>query len=450
MKRKQKLPRRTRRLTSSKPADDALLLSNPKNNEKNFLRVEGNSKMPKPKCDFKDTNDVHSEKRIHPENDFSTKNAKVEKKLQEAYVNPENFITDQLGNTTVDGLKQGLKRSSDNRVLSDGLKKRSTSCGNFTNELEDSKMPIILEVFTLSEEPPSYPKKKTTDTIRENSFPVTPPCSPPLINLDHFTCIESNSFRETNTMRSFSGSGVARQSFHDPTKVSSVPNVCISTTTDRHDRQNANYGFPLVMNQHMYQTNSTTKDETRKCYNANYGDSIQTVTVKDNMFSSANKFAPAGVVIDERKLIPESSNKNEQEIFELEKPSNLCVNSRLLPDAQRNNFSSYESLKFANQEKEEATKTGLKCLPDPKSNVGFCDRMEQTLKEHETGSVQNWNILSNVTYKPSDAVSQCIDECKDGTKRSNVFLSPRDMKVLQLKKRLREQEALLNKLRKNH
>ena len=450
MKRKQKLPRRTRRLTSSKPAHDALLLSNPKNDEKKFLRVEESSKMSQPQCASKDKNDVHSEKLIHLENDFSTENAKVEKKNQEAYVNPENFIGNKLGNTTVDGLKQGLKRRSDDRLLSGGLKKRSAACGNFRNELEDSKMPIILEVFTLSEEPPSYIKKKTTDTIRENNFPVTPPCSPPLINLDHFTCIESYSFREKNTMRSFSGSGVGKQSFNNPTTVSSVPNIHISTTTDRHDRQNANYGFPLAMNQHMYQTNSTTKDETRKCYNANYGDSIQTPTVKDNMFSSANKFAPAGVLLDERKLIPECSNKNEQEIFEAEKPSNLCVNSRLLQDAQRNNFSNYELLKFANQEKEEVTKTGLKCLPDSNSNVGFCDRMGQTLKEHETGSVQNWSIKSNFSCKLSDAVSQSIDEYKDGAKRSNAFLSPRDIKVLQLKKRLREQEALLNKLRKNH
>ena len=404
--------------------------------------------MPQPQCNFKDKNDVHSEKRIYPENDFSTNNVEVEKKHQDAYVNSENFISKKLGNTTVNGLKRGLKRGSDSddRVLSDGLKKRSTACGNFGNELEDSKMPIILDVFTLSKEPPSYHKTKTTDTIRENNFPVTPPCSPPLINLDQFICMpESSSFREKNILRSFPGSGVAKQSFNEPTKVSSVPNIHISTTKDRHDRQNANYGFPVTMTQHMYQTNSTTKDETRNCYN--YGDSIQTATVKDNMFSSANKFAPAGVVLDERKLIPESSNKNQQEIFKADKPANLCVNSRLLQDAQRNSFSNYELL---NQEKKEVTKTGFKCLPDSKSNVGFCDRMEQTLKQHETGSVQNWNILSNGTCKLSDAVSQSIDECKDGAKRSNVFLSPRDIKVLQLKKRLREQEALLNKLRKNH
>ena len=431
--------RRTRRQASLKTPDDASPFGNPDSIEENFLKIEKNSKMPQLQCDIKGRSDVHLEEHIYSESRVSSNGEKVEKRHQEAHDNSENFITKKLGNSNFDALKRGLKRGTDDSVLPDVLTKRPTTCGNFTNALGDGKMPIILDVFTLSQVPVG---KNKTNTIRENNFPVTPPCSPPLIKLG----IENNDFCERNTVQSFSGTSVAKQSFNVPAKVSGVHNIY--RTTFPHDRQIANNGFPIAMN-HMYQTNCTVGDKARECYNASHGVPIQTFT--DNMLPSASKFAPQGVMLGERRLISECSRVEKgQNIFNVDVPSDRCVYSKPLQGADGNNFSWHKSLELKQRDFKQIER---KRLQNSKSIVGFSDRMGERLKDHEIVSVHNSNILpeDTLTGRPRDAVPQSMDGCKiSGANKSNGFLSPREIKVLELKKRLKEQEALLNKLRKNH
>ncbi len=466
------LYRRTRRPTSLKPSDNAAIFTNPNSTDGSVLKIEENSKTPitnledqtgKEPClmkDSEDKNGIHSGENFYSESaGFSNHLEVIEKKHhEEAPINSNNFISKELGNTNFKTLKRGLKRPIYDPVPPAGIRNRPTACANFRNESEDGKMPVILDVFTLSEVPTSYVKTKTTNIMRENNFPVTPPCSPPLLNLEQFTRTQNNNFREGNTTRYFSGNGVAMRPLNQPATISNLPNIYRSSV--RHDRPNETNGSAIAMNQYMYKTNCAVDDQTRRCYNVNNGDSIQFLqaTVKDKAFPHSRKFAPPGFIPEEGNLLSESGSKKEQDILKAAKTSDLCVYSELLQDPRttRNYFSMcsmYETSKFAKREHSDTEQSkAVKCLPTPKNNADFCDKMGQTLEERKTGSVHNTNVLPEVTLtgKTSYTMTQAtIDECNNGVNKSHVFLSPRDVKVLQLKKRLQEQEAVLDKLRKN-
>ena len=289
-------------------------------------------------------------------------------------------------------------------------------------------MPVILNVFTLSQLPTSYIKHKTTNVIHKNNFPVTPPCSPPL--------------HSEKTTRFPSGNWKTKQPLKEHVTISNVHNIYKSPV--RHDRQNITNGCPAAMNQYMYQTNYTVEEQTKRCCKISNGGSIQ-APVKNNIIPYARKFAPTGFVPEESKPLSRSSSQKEQHISKAAKASDFCVYSELPQDERRKHCSNNEISSIANRELKD--QSGLQSLPTSKNNVAYCDKLVPALEEKKAGN-NNSNILpeATLTCKTSYTMIQPMNGSK-GVK-SHVFLSPCDIKVLQLKKRLQEQEAALNKLRK--
>jgi hypothetical protein len=111
--------------------------------------------------DFKDRIDAVDSKQCFYPQSSSNGTVKLAKHLS------QNFVQE----------KNNCERPLDDRPV------RSVKGTNFENDCSDSNFPVILNVFTLSEDSIPCIKQKQM----HEKFPVTPPCSPPLPKPVQFT-----------------------------------------------------------------------------------------------------------------------------------------------------------------------------------------------------------------------------------------------------------------------
>lgn len=248
-------------------------------------------------------------------------------------------------NFNVEKGMRNLKRPFDSLAQSTDVPNEATAFV-VQNESENGNMPVILNVFTLSQDPTSYTKQKTINRLRENDFPVTPPCSPPLKPVQFIGTRNTNSCSEIKTAFT---SICSTHPFLNEFAIESKSSYIYSPV--RHHQENINNGGLPVLNEFMDQRNYTAENQTTS-YNVNCAD--QAKENSNNVIHSSNRSVPMG--------------------------------------------------RFTRQE-----------------------------------------------HSPSYSGTQTNYGSKNyAINGSHVFLSPRDVKVLELKKRLQEQEAALKKLRAKH
>ena len=381
--------RRTRRQISPKPADHVEYSANPNNTEVNEQNTDENSNtlvnncndsrkigktFPREMNEFKETTTFDLKDSFHTEMNSSLNHIKtIERVNQELAIskseNSKETFTERLKQHSTPPQnynvpKRNLNRSPEYLALSDSITNSPTTFVNIRNESEGGNMPVILNVFTLSQVPTSYIKHKITNVMRKNNFPVTPPCSSPIQKLEQFIGTQ-NTPSETKTP--LFPSGLASPTLKKSTTTSNVYNIYFPVNNGRQNVTGGGHLFPSGIKQSIDQTNYTPTSQLTRFYDVN-----------------------GGAKIKQSKLSIVSSSKN---------------------------------------------------------NAVLCDSwklMTQPLKNVEVSPVTEF------TGKPSYSRAQCVGESENGGDDSHVFLSPTDIKVLQLKRRLKEQEAALKKLRTNH
>ena len=133
--------------------------------------------------EFKDILDVGSEPCFYPhwtylganEKDHEKSKMKVDSWTAQSFKHLKH-LSNPSENFDVE--KGNLKRPLDSLVQPMNVPKKPTVFAHFQNESNDGNMPVILNVFTLSQEPTNYIKQQPINKNRESFF-VTPPCSPP-------------------------------------------------------------------------------------------------------------------------------------------------------------------------------------------------------------------------------------------------------------------------------
>ena len=367
MKRKQKMPRRTRRQIPLKPVDyeeEASITGNGKEKQNN---TEIDTALSTNYCDnsakkpwetaCKKTIIVESKVSVQAENSFSNNlkpNGKKPKEKAEINLAGSTKVpTEPVRQDSINS--RMLERNSDwsqGRFLKNAANSFTTFV-NFSDETDNGNMPVILDVFTLSQEP-TYIKKKRTNVMFGNNFPVTPPCSPPLSKLQHFTATRQfNSFHSEDHLTTQEKAATT----------SNVHNICCPSMGNV--QKNVIHGahiFPAEMKEFIHQESYTPERQITKFYNANEG--------------ANTKGSELGVV------------------------------------------------------------------PGFKDNTVFSGNQPPPIRKLNTQPLKNAPVIE-LTHTTSYSTAKCVSESEYG-------LTPREMKVLQLKRRLQEQEAALKKLRASH
>ncbi len=225
-------------------------------------------------------------------------------------------------------------------------------------------MPVILDVFTLSHE--LYTKKKTTNVIGENNFPVTPPCSPPLPRLEQFSGMQS---RPNECNVPFYSNGLTT-ALKKSTTMSNVNNIRCPVKNVRQSVIDGAHILPTTFKEFIDHGNYTLNGQMRRTYDVN-----------------------GGAKIEDPELNVASSSMN---------------------------------------------------------NTVSCGNRMRVARKLKTQLLENSSVIE-LTGKPSYSTVQSVGESENVVDDSHeLFLSPQDIKVLQLKRKLQEQEAALKKLRANH
>ena len=356
--------RRTRRQIPLKPVDyveEISITSNAKEKQNNteintaISTNYSNNSAKKPwelNEAWKKTNIVESKVSVQTENSRSN-NLKPNEKKQKEKADINLALSTKIPTEPVrkDGINSSiLERNSDwfQGSFSKNAANSFMKFVNFSDETDNGNMPVILDVFTLSKEP-TYIKKKTTNVMFGNNFPVTPPCSPPLSKLQQFTATRQlNSFQD-----------------HLTTQEKAATTTTNISCPGKNVQKNVIHGahiFPTEMKEFIHHENYTPEREITKLCNVNKG--------------AKRNGSELGVV------------------------SGFKVN-RVFPGNQ---------------------------VPP--------------IRKLNTQPLKNVPVIE-LTHTTSCCTAKCVSGNEYG-------LTPRETKVLQLKRRLQEQEAALKKLRANH
>lgn len=395
---------------------------------------------------------------FHIENGFGSHLKCVEKKQKESEIISKNCTgnsAQQLKNQSDDfnKLKRDLKKPKDNIPLSVDIPKTPAVFANFKNESDSGNMPVILNVFTLSQvSPASHTKLRTTNIIRENNFPVTPPCSPPLSMLEQLTAAQNISFPNKVKISPPMDNDLTKVIVNGPGELNVNGIYC----PVEHNRQSVNNGalpvFPAQINSFMNQENYAAQDQTKRPYGVNYGSQSPFIMTeakeKNNIICSGRKLAPKGRFVPQ--LFPGRSSEEVHGLSGEYVSPNQCVFSESLKDVRRNHFAIYDASNNKNVVLNNNDQPGLSCLSGSAENCAIvCDGLDPFVRGHKTHLHRSAVTVTsgNTSYS---TVQSFGDHNECAVNDSHAFLSPRDVKVLQLKKRIREQEAALKKLRTNH
>ena len=363
MKRKQKMPRRTRRQIPLKPVDyaeEASITGNAKEKQNN---TETDTAISTNYCDnsakkpwetaCKKTNIVQSKGGVQTENSCSNNLKPNEKKQKEkAEINLAGSTKIPTEPVRQDNINSSILEPNSDWSQGRFLKNAANNFNTFVNlsdETENGNMPVILDVFTLSQEPTF--KKKATNVMFRNNFPVTPPCSPPLSKLQQFTATRQlNSFQDRSTTQEKAAT------------TSNVHNICCPGKNVQTNVIHGAHIFPTEMKEFIHNENYTPERQITKFYKANEG--------------AKRKGSELGVV------------------------------------------------------------SGFKV------NTIFSGNQAPPIRKLNAQPLKNAPVIE-LTHTTSYSTAKCVGASEYG-------LTPREMKVLRLKRRLQEQEAALKKLHANH
>lgn len=335
------------------------------------LKIESEKQVAADTNNFNGINSVHSAKSSLSKSTFPTQVVDKRKRHQNLLVYSDNSVSKIQSNNVRNAIKAKLKRSADDPMLPEITEKRSANEFVFRNESDDDNMPVIVNVFTLSEALIFSGKPDRTEAIQRNNLPVTPPCSPPLAQLGHFIGYQNMIFDSDKTVQISSTRGRISKSL----SVNRSSVIYRQTDTNRSRSSSAD------------QTTHGNLGKSKK-----YLPFLQ-ADLKNKAPLFTWKATPTNYGIPKSKLLSSEScsvYKNQQNLFEA-------------ANAASKRISNYEKL-----------------------NSGHCDR----LNNDQSG-------LS--TRKTSDPIHCSVEN-------SGVFLSPRQAKVLELKKKLQDQKAALQNL----
>ena len=354
-----------------------------------------------------------------------------------------SIIINEPSNTNLNEVTRNLKRAIDDPVLSIGVTKKLPAFEKFRNESDDSSMPVILDVFTVHQEPNIYKKPKTSNIIRESNLPVTPPCSPPLSNLQIFS--QPKNYCNENTTHFPSNNHSIMQSSKVPKPMSNV--LIANTFPARNTLNNTNIVHLAPMKQLMYQTNFCVGDQTI-CHSISNGDTNQfsQAMAKNSTIPYDQKSASKDFVHERKNPLSRSGLRKEQYVSKTAETHDFCVyNDSEIHGAEGQRFLNNKMSRIIDGDRNEIGKSGLKGVKTI-NNVAFFSRGP----EHNAEHIRNSNVSPNVAPIGKSLRTMTESTVGSGNGESNVFLSPRDIKVLELKRKLLEQEATLKRLRKHH
>ena len=298
---------------------------------------------------------VDSKCRVEAEKSSSNNLQPSEEKQKKMEINLEGSIrlpTEPIRQGSIDRsvLERNYDRSHGSLVKD--VAKNVSAFGNFSNESNNVNMPVILNVFTLSRQP-TFIKKKTTNMLCENNFPVTPPCSPPLSKLEKFTATRQlASFQNGST--TLEKAAITSNMYHG--------NICCSGKNGQKRMIHEAHVFPTEIKKIIHYENYTPEHEITKFYNAN---------------------------------------------------------------------------RVARR-----TDSELRAVSGTKVNAIFSGKWAPAVRKLNTQSLKS-SPATELTETRAHTTATYVSEGEDG-------LTPQEIKVLHLKRRLQEQEAAIKRLRTNH
>ncbi|XP_028397575.1 uncharacterized protein LOC114521359 [Dendronephthya gigantea] len=438
MKRKQKVPRRTRRRTTQNPDVEELTIFKTDSVYENRCDTEKDSK--KEIDDLKDNKEKRKSSPNHRselENIESSKNTKtidkslIDKKpqaVESTGCNHSQTPSRELDESLKDCTKsnRNLKRPLEDDTLTKDVLRTPKAFINFGDESGDSNMPVILNVFTFAA--PNIRQKKA-NRIVENNFPVTPPCSPPLLRYEH----TNHTGISKNEMVSSLDHGFSKPKF---TKSTVVPKLFGINDRIRHEQPNVVHPMSAAtVGQKICQRDITIENEAARFQRNGDNIRLSEAKVENNFIPFSSRSVTTGnLIIQENQLstIPTSgeitvgSGYPDQKIF-----------SELLQERQR--FGRSERSSRTSLEPKNIENGRLGPLSTCNNKLTFYVNLESPLVERPIQNVHKPRFNSPATSCDRDNVTE-----------DHFYLSPRDIKVIELKKKLQEQEAVLKKLRKCH
>ena len=329
---------------------------------------------------------------------------------------------------------RSLKRPLDNDTLTKDVLRTPKAFINFEDDSGLSNMPVILNVFTLSQIPATHIRQKKANKILENSFPVTPPCSPPLLRHEQMSHTGTSNIETVFS----SDHGFTKPTFNKSTLESKLHsnNYCIGR-----GQQNVNHVIhtisPAAVSQMICQRDIPIEKETKR--RRNNGDNIRLseAKVENNFIPFPSRSVTTGnLKIQENKL---STGRTSGKLRVGPEYPDQKVFSELLQDIEIQRLGGSETSSRSSLEPKNIENGRLGDLSTCNNNAVFFGNLESPLVGHQ---IQNDHKLK--PFSPATSGS------RNYVTGDHLYLSPRDIKVIQLKKKLQEQEAVLKQLRKYH